>query len=685
LADAEHALPPANAKVRPVGQIDLVPTLALLLGIPIPFNSLGRPIEEAFVGPDGNDWDQLAVVSRLSAGVVKRYQEAYFAARGMSVPKPLSTLWTMANAIVADPSSSYVAWTRFQEETLATCKELWARFDLARMTHGVAVMAMGILALLLYATADAKDNDEITLGPDEPSYNFANKNVDLPGTLPDHKVHYKTLHRRLTQTAAIGYLPGLVAGIAWVVVGDAHWSHGAGLAALSSSFAVVFSYTSTPASIISLLPTTVWGWLAILFTLGQSIGFASNSFTIWEDRISLFFTATFAAAACITSFRLPTQNDRTLAVYHSIMLIVLARVTSLSRLCRDEQMPYCTSTYYASLASSTSAPWQLAIPLIVAVALPSVVRSFMTSTGSYGGFAPSYVGVFFRSLLLLSAAYWFSDAADNAAYFGVDDGNTTLLKSVGVWIARTALALALAAGTAAFVYAAPPVDITVMQRSNKITVLGFANAHGARYLLLPLNLVAALVLVTKPMGDGVLALQLWQILTLADLLDRLSLKTHPIGAVMLGIMANAAFFATGHQAVLSTIQWDSAFIPLYTIRYPWSPMLIAANTLAGQILAVAAAPLLVLWKEGPRRRGALEHVARRALAPLVAFFATQTLASMVFAGWLRRHLMLYRVFGPRFMMAAVVLVMVEMVAVLVALGGVRANTYGVGDLFGWAD
>ena len=65
--DRAFVTPPQTARVRPVNQIDLVPTLALLLGIPIPFNNLGRPIEEAFAGRKGNAWENLAGVARMTA------------------------------------------------------------------------------------------------------------------------------------------------------------------------------------------------------------------------------------------------------------------------------------------------------------------------------------------------------------------------------------------------------------------------------------------------------------------------------------------------------------------------------------------------------------------------------------------------------------------------------------------
>ncbi len=215
-------------------------------------------------------------------------------------------------------------------------------------------------------------------------------------------------------------------------------------------------------------------------------------------------------------------------------------------------------------------------------------------------------------------------------------------------------------------------------------MLGYANANGARYLLLPLNLQGACLLLSKPMGAGALALMACQALCLLQLLDLHRLAASPIGPAVLALLANLHFFATGHQASLSSIQWDSAFIPLAELRYPWSPLAVALNTFPGHVLAAAAAPLLVLWKTGPRRRAVLEATAR-ALAALAAYYAVEALATMACAAWLRRHLMLYRVFSPRFMLAAAVLLLVDLVALVVALAGVRSNTLAVSEVFGWAD
>jgi phosphatidylinositol glycan class O len=153
---------------------------------------------------------------------------------------------------------------------------------------------------------------------------------------------------------------------------------------------------------------------------------------------------------------------------------------------------------------------------------------------------------------------------------------------------------------------------------------------------------------------------------------------------MLALLGNFHYFTTGHQAVLSTIQWDSAFIPLFTLRMPWSALVVTLNHFAGQVLAVACVPLLTTWLAGPRRKGILEGTSR-ALAAFVAYFATETLATMAWAGHLRRHLMLYRVFSPRFMMAAAVLLVVDVVGIAVTLVGTRVNSRAVGDVFGYPE
>ena len=688
----DYVIPPKSAKERPIPQIDVVPTLSLLLGIPIPFNNLGSPIEEAFVGRDGSDFRNLVSVNRLTSAQIRRYQRHYSIARGVDesqVSGPVS-LWMQAEADwhqllktgksdLVSLKSTYRGYKEYQRDTLSLCRSLWARFNVPSMIEGILVLFGGLFILIIYARGSRGDRIQLSFS-----------------SLP-----------RIGVGLGLGTLAGLVvmsAGLAAIpaleimVLG----------AALGSIFGAVSTSLWIPASLVSPFPTSLWGWLAVFFTVSQSIGFASNSYTIWEDEILLFFLTTFGTLAGISSMRQKSSSDRVLGVYHSIVFVVLGRIASFSRLCREEQMPFCRSTYYSSATSSTSAPWQLVISFVLSLLLPAVVRSFYAGSKSYEGSATLWIGFAFRIGLLISAFFWTLNAADDGEWFTVGKSS---LKAIGFAFAQLVLAIAFAAGTATFVWAKPCVSINVTPAGTThqdggntptqqppratITILGFANVHGTRFFLLVTNFCLAITLMQKPMGQGAIGLELWQILSLLEILDTnsLSVSNSAVGPVVLGLLGSFYYFKTGHQATLSSIQWESAFIPLSSIRYPWSPLLVMLNTFGAQILAAVALPLVVLWKRPIDTEGRIPVSSistdrllsdiSQAASTHILYYATINLATSMWAGHLRRHLMLYRVFSPRFMMGAAVLGVVDIVITFIAVVAVRWNTVSVAEVFGW--
>ncbi|EHL03795.1 putative GPI ethanolamine phosphate transferase 3 [Glarea lozoyensis 74030] len=560
----------------------------------------------------------LAAVTRMAAAGIKRYQAAYYAARGIETSTAEGSphdLWetaekTLVKGGVKDKMfrDPYLAFSAYQEETLRICRDLWARFDVPN------------------------DEDSIEDLELERAEQQMELEVFAKGAEP---VEAETTSRDMVRTAAIGTALGVATGPIFRILmgGDSLLNFG-------------------------LAPGAIGGLIGVLGQEGKgrmkSIGFASNSYTIWEDSILLFFLTTFGVAAAVKSLRLEKIADRTLGVYHS-------------------------------------APWQLLIPFVLAGFLPSIIKSYYAGSRSYEGFAPVWIGWVFRGGLVLSAIFWTLDAADDAEWFpNLPSG---LLKNIRVPIAQTILAIALGAGTTAFIYAPPCVSITTIPGASTsasqpvpakatVTILGFANVHGTRYLLLVLNILLTLLLVQKPMGFGALSLMTWQSLSLLELLDLTSLTTSPIGPITLALLSSFHFFKTGHQATLASIQWESAFIPLHSILYPYSPILVALNSYGAQILGVVFLPLIILWKQKPKKRGILRSLIA-ALAWHVAYFATISLATTMWAGHLRRHLMLYRIFCPKFMSAAAALVLVDLFGIAVALTGVRWNSGSVGEIFGW--
>ncbi|MCJ1395320.1 mannose-ethanolamine phosphotransferase gpi13 [Xylographa bjoerkii] len=668
----EYVNPPVTAKERPVAQIDLVPTLSLLLGMPIPFNNLGAPIEEAFIGPKEPQWQNLAIVNALTGAQIHKYQDEYAQARGLNeeATSLVQERWLKAInywvrlrfkklSTVTDLQAIYAAFSDYQLENLRVCRSLWASFNIPNMLQGIGILFSALLSVIAFAISSSGDRAD-----------------DVPVLL-------RNIGIGIPMGAFMGYLLSLTTPNTFGIDGLAFGSAVGGLVGNGLGFWHIRRKTLIHNTM------TLWGWMAIVFTLSQSIGFASNSYTIWEDEILLFFLTSFAVVATAASLRQANITDRILGMYHSLLFLILTRIASLSRLCRDEQMPYCRPTYYASATSSTSATWHLLISYTVAILLPEVIKSYYQRTNSYEGSARFWIGFAFRIGLLGTAIYWTLDAADDGNWLSV---SSATLFNIRVNLAQIILAVAFGAATTTFIWAAPCIRVEIPpidgssgianSKPKSMTILGYANVHGSRYFLLFSGYLLGMILVQKPMGGGVLGILALQVLSLLEIVDTNDLSQSVIGPTVLALLGSFHFFKTGHEATLSSIQWNAAFIALKTKRYPWSPILIILNTFGAQILTAIAVPLVVLWKQPPKKKGLLGDVAR-AMVRHICYYTVINLATTMWAGWLRRHLMLYRIFCPRFMTGAAVLLVVDLVGTLIAVGGYRWNAIAINEVFGW--
>ena len=122
-----------------------------------------------------------------------------------------------------------------------------------------------------------------------------------------------------------------------------------------------------------------------------------------------------------------------------------------------------------------------------------------------------------------------------------------------------------------------------------------------------------------------------------------------------------------------------------TLTYPFSPVLVALNTLGPTALAALAAPLLALWNVAPLPHpeavGRVRREAARGALGMMVYHAVLLMGSATCAAWLRRHLMVWKIFAPRFMLAALTVLTVDL-AVLVGVGvGVGRVTDRVSRLF----
>ena len=117
------------------------------------------------------------------------------------------------------------------------------------------------------------------------------------------------------------------------------------------------------------------------------------------------------------------------------------------------------------------------------------------------------------------------------------------------------------------------------------------------------------------------------------------------------LLSQRYFFATGHQRALSSIQYEVGFIGMEKVNWIISPILILLNTYGSHILFSMALPLLGLWK-----RALLGDMEARFLKEMkmiymsyIGIILLNLSSATVFAGHFRRHLMVWRVFAPKFL------------------------------------
>ena len=148
--------------------------------------------------------------------------------------------------------------------------------------------------------------------------------------------------------------------------------------------------------------------------------------------------------------------------------------------------------------------------------------------------------------------------------------------------------------------------------------------------------------------------------------------------VPIALLARLAFFASGHQATSVSLQWKAAFVLTPTLSYSLSGLSMILNTLGHTALIALAVPLLEIWNVAPLvvvpDCSLLEESGRRATSPQEAqppslptsqgrvavlaavwgilgisqYFGALLLGSALSAAWLRRYLMVWRVFAPRY-------------------------------------
>ncbi|KAF8953685.1 alkaline-phosphatase-like protein [Flammula alnicola] len=659
--------PGCDIRHRSIQQIDILPTMSLLLGMPIPYNNLGTVIPELFWrDPNGQTLEKAL---QINAAQVMAYLDTY---RSSPSGGELDEAW---NNIQAAWSATLVGLTRdvklvtlmnFNRVALAACRAMWAQFNPLLMALGLSLLSMSLCAACRLSIAVQAGIGGTVLGV------FA----------------YLVLGN---------YMPGVNALDCALFA-----------AFLASSIALIVS-TPPDITLESLKSTPV---LLII----HAIAFLSNSFTFWEDRVVPFLLISSIIPYVLTGFTAPNTRLRYRILGFSLLFAICVRLISISSICREEQQPYCHVTFFAS-SSLPSPPLPvvyLAIP--TALLLPYDIKRFLRITRSDNGVTTYFLPFMLAPPLVGGSVYWIMEWADSASVFG--DGWTSALRVGRTLVARMAFGWVILGGGTLWWLVPLCLNVEVSEQGEKrqVQVLGYANAFGAPYLLFWSTSLCLVYICTQLTGQLVLALATVALIAFLEVLDSVrdvkgieaafttatpsavldptasSSLSPPIqfaDIVPISLLGLHTFYGTGHQSTISSLQWKSAFLLTPTATYPWSVVTVVLNSVGPIFLLALAAPLAALWnrpplpksKDHPESDMQVKGESTLAALGVMIYYSALLLGTSVSAAILRRHLMVWKVFAPRFMAAVLELLAVD-VAVLIGVGvGVERVSRRVSRMF----
>lgn len=606
-----------------VYQIDIVPTLSLLLGIPIPFNSLGSPIKEAFLGAAGDNWGQLVRAYMLSFAQIERFHQEYSIAEENARHAEEHNHTNFLRYIPGEEldfqdqeilKTLYHELCDYQGKILQRYKSIWVQFNMAHIIEGLVILLSGAVALLLRVCAW----DQCNLIPSASS--------------------------RTIKTGTAAFIAIYLIHIAIVKPEKSRMSDGVIVGATMSSITLFICqfhlFGIIRVSTKSQMPT-FWDIMAIALTILLSIGFASNSYTVWENQTVLTFLATFGICTILMSNRTLDRRKNMLGALLSISFMVLVRMVSLSRYCREEQLPSCVTTYHRL---GNTMGWRLLIPYLIAILIPMATRIAFGSdliSQDLGVWAWFHIGM--PMALCFNTVYWSLDSANRIGWLEGRHSNM-LSKWLHIFFSQSTLVIAIAGSG--------------MALTSKWTTI----MNPVRYNMIITTFVLVIsIWVSSPMGGGSLSILYFQILSLRKLLNHS--RNYTIGPTIAAFLGTLHFFSTGHNASLSSIQWEAAYILSHDLSYPWSPLLVILNTFAGPIVAAFLIPLIIT-RDGNTRG---MHPVAKSYAIHVLVYSVWALSAAVWASVLRRQLMLYAIFCPRFLMAGALLLIIDVIAIIISL------------------
>lgn len=679
--------PAATVPHRAIQQIDLAPTLSLLLGLPIPSNNLGSVIPEMFWDDgSGQTYDRAL---RLNAAQVHRYIQTY----GPSLSQggldrdweELGSLWERALPHLGSLSNEISPddWTTIREyldTALVVCRSSWIQFNFGLIALGFVLLILETAGswMLWHKLSSFTDSDVVDL--------WARK-----------------LLRYMTRASAAGFIAALV-------ILSSRPSFLPAVGGLQLAIFITFLFPTIALVALTCPPLsglyassskTGLKYIPVLL-LFHAVSFVSASYVIWEDHITTFILLGALVKPILAGFRAPTSQLRRRILALAAIFAICVRLMAASTVCREEQHPWCTATFFTS-DSLTSPPI-----LVRLLAFPSIVilPYFIIRVLQISQSDDSHSFRFYsRSLPIILGQGCLAWTLEWIEVSDITPIRSALLRPLRTFFGWSAIASALFAGYALWQTKSlrrTEAKSTSFPQSDKP---GPSNAYDSSYLALwcialgiiyPMNQLSAQIVLVLATVALVSYLEMTSGIREARALEAHHVKTLSYASTSkikpetwryaapsvrfsevgpLAVLALHGFYATGHQMTISSVQWKTAFVLTPTLNLVVSLATLLINECGAIFLLALSAPLLALWRSNPPARpSAARTEGLRASLAMILYHSVLVLSSAVVGVVYRKHPMIWKVFAPRFITAASTLVVVDL-ASLLAIGLIIPRVY----------
>ncbi|PJF16714.1 hypothetical protein PSACC_03467 [Paramicrosporidium saccamoebae] len=370
-------------------------------------------------------------------------------------------------------------------------------------------------------------------------------------------------------------------------------------------------------SVVAMLIPIIWNSIsfssifAIALSSFHTLALGSVAYVTFEDSVVRFLLSSVIAQDALVSFFEGSMNRKRFS--RTLTALLLVRLTSYTGACREEQFPFCQVIVHRSQ------PWQLSVEVLLSLSMGIVglfwiFKRCHASLGEARESIVSLVGhfLYFGILTLLGTHWvwtWISETRD------LEGGapERELDQMMEIIVPR---ALFILCATAAILF-------------RKSSALFFVA-------------VAALVgTVLRPFGGWVLVVAGFALLRLG--IPLFAGRPSPVVALFYYLAGMHLFFISGHQATITNLQWEAAFIGFRSTIQAVAGTLMGLNTFGGPALAAIA--ISIHAEKKPKN-------AMDTYSAYIWFHLAPLVSSAVSSAVLLRHLMLWKMFTPRFMMQA---------------------------------